>query len=120
MASVEKRSLVCGSRVLVDIVTDAEGKVTELGQEVNACALGQASASLMGSHVSGCKAPEIAEARDALAQYLKGERDEPGDWPGLSIFADARRFPARHAAILLAFEAAAEAAFLATADQTGR
>ncbi len=120
MASCEKSSSVCGSRIIVDVVTDEEGRVTELGQQVRACALGQASAALMGGHVSGCKAPEIAEARDALAEYLKGDRDEPGDWPGLSIFADARRFPARHASILLAFEAAAEAVFLASAERTGR
>ena len=57
--------------------------------------------------------PSWPQARDALAAYLAGTRDDPGDWPGLAVFADARRFTARHASILLAFEAAAEAAALA-------
>ena len=109
-ASVEKSSPVCGSRVTVDLVVDAEGRVAELGQEVRACALGQASASLMGAHAIGRTAAELVDARDALAAYLAGRRDDPGDWPGLAIFADARRFTARHPSILLAFEAAAEAA----------
>jgi NifU-like protein involved in Fe-S cluster formation len=109
-ASVEKHSAICGSRVVVDLVIDAEGKVAALGQEVHACALGQASAALMGAHAIGRTAGELAEARDALAGFLAGRRDDPGDWPGLSVFAEARRFSARHGAILLSFEAAAEAA----------
>jgi len=113
-ASVEKSSPVCGSRVTVDVVADAQGRVAELGQEVRACALGQASASLMGAHAIGRTADELAAARIALADYLAGNRDDPGAWPGLAIFADARRFTARHPSILLAFDAAAEAAALAT------
>ena len=109
-ASVMKQSPVCGSRVTVDVVTDAAGRVTELGQEVRACALGQASASLMGAHVVGRAPEELAEARDSLAAFLAGARDDPGAWPGLSIFAEARPHTARHASILLAFDAAAEAA----------
>jgi NifU-like protein involved in Fe-S cluster formation len=109
-ASVEKSSPICGSRVMVDLALDAQGRVAELGQEVRACALGQASASLMGAHAIGRTAAELAGAREALAAYLAGRRDAPGDWPGLAIFADARRFTARHPSILLAFEAAAEAA----------
>ena len=114
-ASAEKSSPVCGSRVIVDLVTDREGRVTALGQEVRACALGQASAALMGAHAIGRTPDELAEARDALAGFLAGRRDDPGDWPGLAVFGDARRFTARHPSILLAFEAAAEAAALAKA-----
>jgi NifU-like protein involved in Fe-S cluster formation len=109
-ASVTRQSPVCGSRVTVDIVTDAEGRVVELGQEVRACALGQASAALMGAHAPGRTPEELAAAREGLADFLAGLRDEPGDWPGLAIFGEARPFTARHASILLAFEAAAEAA----------
>lgn len=109
-ASAEKSSPVCGSCIAVDLVLDGEGRVAALGQEVKACALGQASASLMGAHAAGRTRQELEEARDSLAAFLKGERDDPGTWPGLAVFADARRFPARHASILLAFEAAAEAA----------
>lgn len=109
-ASAEKSSPVCGSCVVVDVVTDEEGRVAALGQEVRACALGQASAALLGAHAIGRRAAELAEARDALAGYLAGTRADPGGWPGLDVFAEARRFTARHPSILLAFEAAAEAA----------
>jgi NifU-like protein involved in Fe-S cluster formation len=109
-ASAEKSSPVCGSRVAVDVALDEEGRVAELGQEVRACALGQASASLMGAHAIGRTGAEIEEARDSLAAFLAGRSERPGDWPGLEVFAEARRVPARHASILLAFDAAAKAA----------
>lgn len=109
-ASVEKSSPVCGSRVAVDVALDDRGRVAALGQEVKACALGQASASLMGAHAVGRTTAELAGARDSLASYLAGRSEHPGDWPGLEVFAEARRLPVRHASILLAFDAAAEAA----------
>jgi NifU-like protein involved in Fe-S cluster formation len=83
---------------------------------VKACALGQASAALMGMHIIGRDAAALAGARDALACYLAGARDDPGAWPGLDVFATARGFPARHGAILLPFQAAAEAALLAARE----
>jgi NifU-like protein involved in Fe-S cluster formation len=113
----ERRSPVCGSRVTVDVTLDGEGRVVELGQEVRACALGQASASLMGAHAIGRSLIELEEARDALTAFLAGERDDPGDWPGLEIFAPARAHSARHASIRLAFEAIAEAAARAASAQ---
>ncbi|MDP5281082.1 iron-sulfur cluster assembly scaffold protein [Sphingomonas sp. DG1-23] len=109
-ASVEKRSPVCGSRVTVDIGLDAEGRVAAVGMLVRACALGQASASLMGAHVVGRSADELAAARDQLTAWLAGERDVPPDWPGMEIFRPALEHRGRHASIRLAFEAAAEAA----------
>jgi NifU-like protein involved in Fe-S cluster formation len=108
-ASIAKRSPVCGSSVMVDVILDREGKVAALGQEVKACALGQASAALMGGNALGRDRRELEAARAALAGYLEGTRHDPGDWPGLAIFSDARRYKARHPSILLAFEAAAEA-----------
>jgi len=109
-ASAEKSSPVCGSRVAVDVALDGEGRVAALGQEVKACALGQASAALMAAHAVGRTGAELEQARDSLGAYLAGQSEGPGDWPGLEIFAEARRVPARHASILLAFDAAAEAA----------
>lgn len=106
----ERRSPVCGSRVTVDVALDADGRVERVGQLVRACALGQASASLMGAHVLGRSVAELADARDALAAFLAGTREDPGDWPGLGIFAPARPHTARHASIRLAFEAVTEAA----------
>ncbi len=115
-ASSDKRSPICGSRVTVDVVLDAEGRVAAVGQEVRACALGQASASLMGAHAIGRSADELETARDALAAYLAGDRPDPGDWPGLDIFLPARAHSARHASIRLAFEAVADAARAASAQ----
>ena len=109
-ASAEKRSPLCGSRVVVDVVMDVEGRLAGLGQDVKACALGQASASLMGAHAIGRSGAELNEARDALAAFLAGRRDDPGVWPGLEIFREARLYRARHPSILLAFEAVADAA----------
>jgi NifU-like protein involved in Fe-S cluster formation len=114
-ATVSKRSPICGSRVTVDVIMDGEGRVADLGQEVRACALGQASAALMGEHAVGRSLAELAAARDALTAYLAGERDDPGDWPGLAIFDPARPHAARHPSIRLAFEAVAEAAAQALA-----
>lgn len=112
-ARVERRAPVCGSWVAVALRLDEEGRVAALGQEVKACALGQASAALMGRHAIGRSQVEIAAARDALADFFAGRREDPGDWPGLEALAVARAYPARHGAILLPFEAAAEAAALA-------
>lgn len=115
-ASIERRSPVCGSRVVVDVQTDDAGRVIALGQEVRACALGQASAALMGQHAIGKSADELATARDALTLFLAGQRDDPGDWPGLEIFRAAIPHSARHASIRLPFEAVAMAAAQARID----
>ncbi|MFM9978005.1 MAG: iron-sulfur cluster assembly scaffold protein [Sphingomonadaceae bacterium] len=112
-ATAEQRSPVCGSRIMVDVVLDADGHVTAYGHEVRACALGQASASVLASAIPGRTAAELGEATTALRAYLLSERDDPGAWPGLEIFAPAREHRARHAAILLPFKAAAEAALRA-------
>lgn len=107
MGTSQRRSPVCGSRVTVD-VNMRDGRVSELGLLVRACALGQASASLLGAHVIGRTAAEIATARDELAAWLAGEGPTPS-WPGLDIFGPALPHRGRHASIRLAFEAAAEA-----------
>lgn len=114
-ARSERASAVCGSRVTVTIRIDEAGRVAALGQEVRACALGQASAALMGRAVIGRNGAEIARARDALGDYLERRRDDAGDWPDLSELAAARAYPARHPSIMLPFEAAAEAAERAAA-----
>lgn len=110
MASVEKRSPVCGSRVTVDVNLDDDGRIGAIGMLVRACALGQASASLMGAHAIGRTLEELDAARDELTRWLAGERDAPPDWPGLEIFTPALPHSARHPSIRLGFEAVAEAA----------
>lgn len=115
MASVEKRSPICGSRVAVDVNLDDEGRVAELGLLVRACALGQASSALMAANAIGKSPEELAGARDALTAWLAGERNDPPDWPGLGVLTPALAVTARHPSIRLAFEAAAEAAATARA-----
>jgi NifU-like protein involved in Fe-S cluster formation len=109
-ASVEKRSPVCGSRVTVDVRMDGNGHLAELGLEVRACALGQASASLLAAHAIGLTAGELAGARDRLRAYLENCEGDLEFWPGLGVLAPAQAYPARHASIALSFDALAEAA----------
>lgn len=109
MGSSEKRSPVCGSRVTIDLNLDAQGKITEIGMLVRACALGQASSALLHAHAIGRTAAELAEARDDLTAWLAEAGPMPA-WPGLDIFERALQHRGRHASIRLAFEAAADAA----------
>ncbi len=108
--SVQKHSPICGSRVTVDVVMEGD-KVAAFGQEVRACALGQAAASILGAHVIGRSAAELAHTRDALRAFLQHDGPAPTEvFADLDIFAPAIPHRARHASILLPFEAAAEAA----------
>ena len=109
MATAERRSPICGSRVTIDVAVDDDGKVSEVGLLVRACALGQASSSLLASNILGRTPAELAATRDALTAWLAREGEAP-DWPGMDIFTPALDYTARHPSIRLAFEAAAEAA----------
>ena len=119
MASCEKRSPVCGSRVTVDVNLDDAGRVAAIGMVVRACALGQASAALMKAHAVGRSPEELEAARDGLAAWLAGTRATPPDWPGLDLFTPALEHRGRHPAIRLAFEAVAEAARAAVSGGRG-
>ncbi|WP_294235936.1 iron-sulfur cluster assembly scaffold protein [uncultured Sphingomonas sp.] len=110
MASVEKRSPICGSRVTVDVNLDEQDRVTEIGVLVRACALGQASAALLSAHIVGRSVSELAVVRDTLTAWLAAGQGEAPDWPGLDVLSPALSYTARHPSIRLAFEAAAEAA----------
>jgi len=116
MASVEKRSPICGSRVTVDIDVDAAGHVAGVGILARACALGQASSSLFAAQAIGRSVEELAIARDQLTRWLAGEGPVP-DWPGIEVFTPAIAHSARHPSIRLAFEAGAEAAAAALERQ---
>lgn len=104
-ASIERRSPTCGSRIIVDVSVDGVGVLSDLGVEVRACALGQASASLMAAHALGHTAPELAQAAADLRAFLGGEKGTADFWPGMNVFAAARDYPARHPSIMLAFDA---------------
>ena len=108
--SAEKISKLCGSRIVVD-VSLKDGVVSDFAQDVQACALGQAAAGVLGAHVLGARVEEIEAARDALRAMLKAGGAAPqGRFAELAALAVVRDYPARHASTLLAFEAAAEAA----------
>ncbi|MBF9033842.1 iron-sulfur cluster assembly scaffold protein [Rhodobacterales bacterium HKCCE2091] len=107
--TVKKRAPLCGSTVTVDLDIE-DGRIARYGQDVKACALGQASAALMAAHVIGRTRSEIEAGRDALRAMLKGDGDGPGaPWEGYDLLAPARDYRNRHASILLSFEATAEA-----------
>jgi NifU-like protein involved in Fe-S cluster formation len=113
-ASVRRTSQICGSRVIADVQLGPDGRVTAFGQEVRACALGQAAASILGQSVIGETAESLAEAHELLKAWLKGSGTLPAPlaerFPDLELFEPARPHPARHPSILLAFEASAAAA----------
>lgn len=107
--SVKKRAPLCGSTVTVDLDTQ-DGRITRFAQDVKACALGQAAASLMGSDIIGRTRPEIEAARDQLRAMLKDGGDPPSaPFYGYDVLEPARDYRNRHASILLSLEATAEA-----------
>ena len=108
-ATVRKRSPLCGSTVTVDVRV-AEGRIVAFGQDVKACALGQASASVVGRNIVGCTRDQVERARDQLRAMLKEDGPVPDPpFDGLEVLLPARAYRNRHASILLALEATAEA-----------
>ncbi len=115
--SAEKVAKLCGSRIVVDLVL-TDGRVSDFAQEVQACALGQASAAILGANIIGATTEEIRQARDALRAMLKEAGPPPeGRFADLGVLAPVKDYPARHASTLLAFEAALSAADAAKIHQ---
>lgn len=115
MGTAKRRSPLCGSTITVD-VTVQDGRVTEFAQDVKACALGQASASILGRVVLGRSRGEVEAARDALRAMLKEGGPVPlAPFEGYEVLLPAREYKNRHASILLALEAVCEAMALAEA-----
>ena len=108
-ATVRKRSPLCGSTVTVDLTME-DGRVATFAQDVKACALGQAAASVVGGAVIGRTAAELGSARDALRAMLLGGPVPDAPFETFAMLEPARDYRNRHASILLAIEAAAEAA----------
>ena len=103
--SAHKRSPQCGSSVTAH-VTMRDRRIADFGQEVRACALGQASAGVLGRSALGRSRAEIARARDELQAMLKQDGPAPlAPFQELEALLPAREFPNRHASILLAWEA---------------
>jgi NifU-like protein involved in Fe-S cluster formation len=107
--TAKRRSPLCGSTVTVDVVLEG-GRIAAFGQDVRACALGQAAASVLGAVAIGRSRADIEGARDALRAMLKGEGDAPpAPFDGYAVLIPARDYKNRHASIMLALEATAEA-----------
>jgi NifU-like protein involved in Fe-S cluster formation len=101
----EARSRRCGSTLALGLAVDAEGRISALGLRPHACAIGQAAAFAFASAAKGRSREQIAEVRRALADWLAGTGDRP-DWPGIALVEPALGYPARHGAIMLAWDAA--------------
>ena len=115
-----KRSMVCGSEVGVELRLDTDGRIAALGLSVEACALGQASASVFARGAIGASLEEIITARAALEAMLSDGGPPPeGRFAGLGALAGVKAYPRRHASTLLAFRAgeAAMRAALGEDDQ---
>lgn len=116
--SVVRTSRICGSRVTADF-SFAGDAISEYGQEVKACALGQASCSIFGRHIIGQTFETFLPVADAMRRMLAGEGPPPlGEWAELEIFLPAREHKSRHGSIMLPFEAALEA-FDSIAEKSG-
>lgn len=104
-----RRSPLCGSTVTVDLAI-ADGRITGFGQDVKACALGQASAAIAGAQMIGLSQAQVLRARDELAAMLKDNGPVPAaPFQGYEVLTPARDYKNRHASILLVLEASAEA-----------
>ncbi len=102
-------SRLCGSTVTVDVALDGD-VVTDFAHDVKACALGQASSSIMARHVVGSTEAELRAVRDAMVRMLKENGPPPqGKWADLEVLSPVRDFKARHASTLLTFDAVVEA-----------
>ena len=114
-ASATAHSKLCGSTVTVD-VTMADGRVSDFAHDVKACALGQASSSIMARNVIGSSVAELAEVREQVRKMLKENGPPPsGKWADAEVLEPVREYKARHASTLLTFDAALEAAVKAHA-----
>lgn len=101
----EARSRTCGSTLRLTCAVDGEGRITGVGLQSAACAVGQSAAALFAQGARGRTGEDIRRARSAIAAWLAGEGELPA-WPGLAALEPARAHPARHGAIVLAWDAA--------------
>ena len=117
-ATAEAYSKLCGSRVTVDLTMEGE-VVSDYGQSVKACLLGQSAASVMGREIVGSNADELREVGAAMRKMLKAGGPPPqGRWSDLAVLEPVRDYKARHASTLLVFDAVEEAIAKIEASRT--
>lgn len=117
-ASAKAHSRLCGSTVVVDLCVE-NGRVIDFAHDVKACALGQASSSLMARHVIGATAEELNDLRERMTRMLKANGPPPqGKWADFAVLEPVRDYKARHASTLLTFDAVADALAQIAARET--
>lgn len=108
-ATATAHSKLCGSTVTVDLKV-SDGKVCDFAHDVKACALGQASSSIMARNVLGATPEELRSVRDAMKAMLKDNGTPPsGKWADCAVLEPVRDYKARHASTLLTFDAVVSA-----------
>jgi len=109
-ASATAHSKLCGSTVTIDLKMDGD-TVTDFAHEVKACALGQASSSIMARNVIGAKADELRALRETVRKMLKenGKPPASGKWADIAVLEPVRDYKARHASTMLTFDAVVDA-----------
>src|SRR3981189_1080730 len=108
-ASATAHSKLCGSTVKIDLRMDGP-VVTDFAHDVKACALGQASSSIMGRHAGGPPASELRELRETVRRMLKENGGPPdGKWADIALLEPVRDYKARHASTMLTFDAVVDA-----------
>jgi NifU-like protein involved in Fe-S cluster formation len=108
-ATAVAHSKLCGSKVTVDLAMK-DGVVSAFGHDVKACALGQASSSIMARHVIGSSPNEMKTLREQMYKMLKEEGAPPsGKWADCEVLLPVRDYKARHASTLLTFDAVVDA-----------
>ena len=119
-ASATAHSRLCGSTVTVDLKL-ADGKVSDFAHDVKACALGQASSSIMARNIIGATPDELRAVRETVRRMLKENGAPPeGKWADIQVLEPVREYKARHASTLLTFDAVVEALGKIEAEQTHR
>jgi NifU-like protein involved in Fe-S cluster formation len=109
-ASATAHSKLCGSTVTIDLAL-GDGVVTDFAHDVKACALGQASSSIMARNVVGSTPEELRALRDSVRRMLKEGAEPPreGKWADVAVLEPVRDYKARHASTLLTFDAVVKA-----------
>jgi NifU-like protein involved in Fe-S cluster formation len=109
-ASATAHSKLCGSTVTVDLTMDGD-TITDFAHDVKACALGQASSSIMARNIVGANAKELRELRETVRKMLKENGSPPanGRWADIAVLEPVRDYKARHASTLLTFDAVVSA-----------
>jgi NifU-like protein involved in Fe-S cluster formation len=107
-ATATAHSKLCGSTVTVDLKMDGD-TVTDFAHDVKACALGQASSSIMARNVIGAKADDLRQLREDMRKMLKENGAPPARWEDLAVLEPVRDYKARHASTMLTFDAVVKA-----------